>query len=98
MDSDSIALVVPGGVLLGWTWMCWTGRWRWWASSALLPAMPISAVPGLGLCLLLGGLAVMLPSPFSGVLYGIGLLASVAGMGIALWGSGRDRARWVRGR
>lgn len=42
MDSDSIALVVLGGVLLGWTWMCWTGRWRWWASSALLPAMPIS--------------------------------------------------------
>jgi len=98
MDSDSIALVVLGGVLLGWTWMCWTGRWRWWASSALLPAMPISAVPGLGLCLLLGGLAVMLPSPFSGVLYGIGLLASVAGMVIAMWDPDWYGPRWFRER
>src|SRR4051794_1217926 len=80
MDFDSIALVLLGGALLGVAWMCSTGRWRRWASIAMLPAMPISAVPGLGLCLLLAGVARPLPSPFSGALYGIGLLTGVAGM------------------
>lgn len=98
MDSDSIVLVLLGGALLGVAWMCWTGRWRRWASIAMLPAMPISAVPGLGLCLLLAGLAGPLPSPFSGVLYGIGVLASAAGLVIALWDPDRFGPRWFRER
>jgi hypothetical protein len=98
MDSDSIALVLLGGALLGVAWMCWTGRWRRWASIAMLPAMPISAVPGLGLCLLLAGLAGPLPSAFSGVLYGIGLLTGVAGMVIAFWDPEWFGPRWFRAR
>src|SRR4051812_11691743 len=98
MESDSIALVLLGSALLGVAWMCWTGRWRRWASIAMLPAMPISAVPGLGLCLLLAALAGPLPSPFSGALYGIGLLTGVAGMVIAMWDPDWFGPRWFRER
>lgn len=98
MDSDSIWLVLVGALLLGIAWMCWTGRWRRWASIAMLPMMPIAAAPGLGLCFVLAGLAGPLPSPLSGVFIGVGLLASVAGMVIALWDPDWYGPRWFRER
>jgi hypothetical protein len=98
MDSGSIVLVLLGGALLGVAWVCWTGRWRGWAKIAMLPAMPIAAVPGLGLCLLLAGLAGPAPSPLSGVLIGIGVLASLAGLVIAMWDPDWYGPRWFRER
>src|SRR3954469_7562006 len=98
MDSDSIALVLLGGALLGVAWMCWTGRWRRWADVAMLPAMAIAAVPGLGLCLLLAGLAGPLPSSFSGVCLGIGVLASLAGLLLSMWDPDWYGPRWFRER
>jgi hypothetical protein len=98
MGIDAAALIVVGALLLGVAWKCWTGRWKSWSRIAMLPAMPISAAPGLGLCLLFAGLALLLPSPVSDVLLGLGIVASLAGLAIAIWNPRWYGPRWFRER
>jgi hypothetical protein len=98
MGIDAAALIVLGGMLLGVAWMCWTGRWKAWSRIAMLPAMPIAAAPGLGLCLLFAGLALLLPSPVSDILLGLGIVASLAGFAIAIWNPRWYGPRWFRER
>lgn len=95
---DGVALIGIGAVLLGLAWMCWTGRWRAWSRIAMLPSVPITMLPGLGLCLLLAGAGSLLAGAAGGVLIGVGLLAAVAGFVLALWDPSWYGPRWFRER
>lgn len=95
---DSIVLIALGAALLAVSWMCWTGRWRAWSRIAMLPSIPISLAPGLGLCLLLAGAGTLLPSGPKDVLFALGLLAGVAGITLALWNPSWYGPRWFRER
>ncbi len=98
MSIGSIVPILLGCVLLGVAWMCWTGRWRRWAGVAVLPNAPISGVPATGLFLLLTGVGALVPSPFSGVCYGVVIVVSLAGIVIMMWDPGWYGPRWFRER
>ena len=90
--------IVVGIGLLAVAWLCWSGRWRAWSRIAMLPSVPITLMPGLGLCLVLIGLGGLLPAGVRGVFYALGLLAATAGMVLALWDPAWWGPRWYRER
>lgn len=95
---DRAALIAIGAGLLAVSWMCWTGRWRAWSRIAMLPSVPITLAPGLGLCLLLAGIGLLLPPGARDVLLGLGFLAVVAGFVLGMWDPKWYGPRWFRER
>jgi hypothetical protein len=95
---DQIALIVIGAALLAVSWLCWTGRWRAWAKIAMLPSIPITLGPGLGLCLLLAGIGTALGGGGTDVLIALGLLAGLAGAVLGFWDPSWYGPRWFRER
>lgn len=95
---DSAALIAIGAVLLAVSWICWTGRWRAWSKIAMLPSIPITLAPGLGLCLLLGGLGTLAGGGAGDALIALGLLAGLAGLVLGLWDPSWYGPRWFRER
>jgi hypothetical protein len=92
---DAAVLILIGAALLAVSSLCWSGRWRAWSRIAMLPSVPITLVPGLGLCLLLCGLGVALGA---GALIGVGLAASFAGIVLVFWEPKWYGPRWFRER
>jgi hypothetical protein len=92
---DAAVLILIGAALLAVTWLCWSGRWRAWSRIAMLPSVPITLVPGLGLCLLLCGLGVALDA---GALIGLGLLTAIAGVVLVFWEPKWYGPQWFRER
>ena len=95
MPAGAIAV---GIALLAISWMCWTGRWRAWSRIAMLPAVPITLAPGLGLCLILVGIGDLAPEGARGAFYAPALLAATAGIVLALWDPDWWGPRWFRER
>ena len=95
---DRVALIAAGVLCLAITWMCWTGRWRAWSRVAMLPSLPITMLPGLGLILMLGGVGLLLGSVAMDVLLALGFLASVTGVVLGLWDPAWYGPRWFRER
>jgi hypothetical protein len=95
MPAGAIAV---GTCLLVVSWLCWSGRWRAWSRIAVLPSMPITLAPGLGLCLLLAGIGGLAPEGVRGAFYAPALLAATAGIVLALWEPGWWGPRWFRQR
>jgi hypothetical protein len=92
------ALILIGAVLLAYSWICWTGRWRAWSRIAMLPSAPITALPGFGAMLALVGVAMLLPE---GPAAGLGVLAFLAcagGFVLWLWDPSWYGPRWYRER
>jgi hypothetical protein len=89
---------VVGIGLLAVAWLCWSGRWRAWSRVAMLPSVPITLAPGLGLCLVMIGLGGLMPGGAHGVFYALGLLAATAGIVFALWDPAWWGPRWFRER
>jgi len=77
--------IAVGIALLAAAGLCWSGRWRRWARIAVLPAVPITLAPGLGLCLVLTGIGGLVPAGVGGAFYALALLAATAGIVLALW-------------
>jgi hypothetical protein len=95
---DALVLIALGTAMLAVAAMCWTGRWRAWSRIAMLPAVPIALLPGVGLCLLFGGIGVLVGGAAGDVLLAIGIAASVAGFVLAVWGPRWYGPRWFRER
>jgi hypothetical protein len=95
MPAGAIAV---GIALLMISWVCWTGRWRAWSRVAVLPSMPITLAPGLGLCLLLVGIGGLVPDGVRGAFYAPALLVAAAGIVLAFWDPDRWGPRWFRER
>jgi hypothetical protein len=94
---DAAILILIGAALLAVFWLCWSGRWRAWSRIAMLPSAPITLLPGLGLCLLLGGAGVAIGGAGE-ALIGIGLLAALAGIVLVMWEPSWYGPRWFRER
>jgi hypothetical protein len=94
---DAAALIVIGAALLAVFWLCWSGRWRAWSRIAMLPTLPITLLPGVGLCLLLSGAGVAIGGAGE-ALIGIGLLAALAGVVLVMWEPSWYGPRWFRER
>jgi hypothetical protein len=95
MPAGAIAV---GIALLVVSWFCWSGRWRAWSRIAMLPSMPITLAPALGLCLLLVGIGDLVPEGAQGVFYAPALLAATAGIVLVLWEPSWWGPRWFRER
>jgi hypothetical protein len=93
-----VGAIAVGALLLVVSWLCWTGRWRGWSRIAVLPSMPITVAPGLGLCLLLAGIGGLAPEGVRGVFYAPALLAATAGIVLVLWEPAWWGPRWFRER
>jgi hypothetical protein len=93
----AVAIAV-GICLLVVSWLCWSGRWRAWSRIAVLPAMPITLAPALGLCLVLVGIGDLAPDSASGAFYGPALLVATAGIVLVLWDPGWWGPRWFKER
>ncbi|HMJ95543.1 MAG TPA: hypothetical protein VK486_06805 [Thermoleophilaceae bacterium] len=89
--------IVAGTALLVVSWLCWTGRWRAWSRIAVLPSMPITLAPAVGLCLLLVGIG-DLAEGARGAFYAPALLAATAGIVLVLWDPDWWGPRWFRER
>jgi hypothetical protein len=94
----SVAAILLGLVLLGASWVCWTGRWRGWARIAVMPWMPITMLPGLGACLALAGVGGLLSGVAQGLCYGLAFALLFAGIVLGLWGPDWYGPRWFRER
>src|SRR4051812_49919666 len=81
-QAGAIAVGIAPLVAAG---LCWSGRWRAWARIAVLPAVPITLAPGLGLCLVLTGIGGIAPAGGRGALYALALVAATAGIVLVLW-------------
>jgi hypothetical protein len=92
------ALILIGAVLLAFSWICWTGRWRAWSRLAMLPSLPITALPGLGAALALVGVAMLLPEVPAAGLGMLAFLAGAAGFVLWLWDPSWYGPRWYRER
>jgi hypothetical protein len=95
MPAGAIAV---GIALLAISWMCWTGRWRAWSRLAVLPSMPITLMPALGLCFVLAGIGGLAPEGVRGVFYAPALLAVAAGAVLVMWDPDWWGPRWFRER
>jgi hypothetical protein len=95
---DHVVPILLGLLLLGVAWMCWTGRWRAWSRVAVMPVMPITIAPGLGLCLTMIGLGGLFDGALRGVCFAIGSVAVIAGAVLALWSPRWHGPRWFRER
>lgn len=91
-------LIVLGAAMLAVAAVCWTGRWRAWSRIAMLPTVPIALLPGVGLCLLLGGAGELAGGAARDALLATGLSASFAGLVVTLWGPAWYGPRWFRER
>jgi hypothetical protein len=92
------AVIAIGVALLAGGWMCWTGRWRGWSRNATMMTMPISLVPGLGACLVLVGIAMLLPDVPGALLGVLAFLVAFAGAVIFFWNPSWYGPRWYRER
>jgi hypothetical protein len=90
--------IAVGIALLVATGLCWSGRWRAWARVAALPAVPITLVPGIGLCLVLTGIGGLAGAGVRGAFYAPALLAATVGIVLALWDPDWWGPRWFRQR
>ena len=90
--------IVVGLVLLTVSWVCWTGRWRGFARIAVLPSMPLTLAPALGLCLVLIGIGGLVPDGMRGAFYAPALLVATAGLVLAFWDPDWWGPRWFRER
>ena len=61
--------IVVGIGLLAVAWLCWSGRWRAWSRIAMLPSVPITLAPGLGVCLVMIGLGGLMPAAIRGAFW-----------------------------
>ncbi len=93
-----VGAIAVGIALLAISWMCWTGRWRAWSRIAMLPSIPITLAPALGLCLLLIGVGDLVPAGARGAFYAPALLIATAGIVLALWDPDWWGPRWFRER
>jgi hypothetical protein len=64
----------------------------------MLPSVPITLAPGLGLCLVMIGVGGFMPSAVGGVFYALGLIAATAGIILAFWDPAWWGPRWFRER
>jgi hypothetical protein len=64
----------------------------------MLPSAPIAALPGLGACLVLVGIAMLLPEGPAAVLGVLALLVALAGFVLWLWDPSWYGPRWYRER
>ena len=92
-----IAIAI-GLVLLALAWLCWTGRWRAWSRIAMLPLMPITALPAVGIVLIAAGVGDLAGPPVSGVVYAVALAAALAGIVLWLWDPKWYGPAWYRER
>ena len=90
--------IAVGFVLLGISWLAWSGRWRSFARVAVLPTMPLTLLPALGCCLVLIGIGDLAPGSVRGVFYAPALLVAVAGIVLAFWDPDWWGPRWFRER
>jgi hypothetical protein len=90
--------IAVGIALLAVAWLCWSGRWRGWSRIAVLPSMPITVAPGLGLCLVLVGIGGLAPAGIRGAFFAPALLAATAGIVLVLWEPDWWGPRWFRER
>lgn len=95
--AEAVA-IAAGIALLAVAWLCWSGRWRAWSRIAVLPSMPITLAPGLGLCLVLVGIGGLAPAGVRGAFYAPALLAAGAGIVLAVWDPDWWGPRWYRER
>lgn len=93
-----IVPILIGLVLLVVAWVCWTGRWRSWAKIAMLPSMPITALPGLGLMFVAIGVGESTGSIVRGLCFVVAVLAPLAGMVLWMWDPDWYGPRWYRDR
>jgi hypothetical protein len=98
LEMAQAGAIAVGIVLLAVAWLCWSGRWRSWSRIAVLPSMPITLAPGLGLCLVLVGIGGLAPAGARGAFYAPALLAATAGIVLALWEPRWWGPRWYRER
>ena len=93
-----VLLIALGLVLLAVAWVCWSGRWRAWSRIAVLPLMPITALPALGIMFVAIGAGEMLPAPLRGILYTVTFLALPAGAVLWIWDPHWYGPAWYRER
>src|ERR671915_1093204 len=90
--------IAIGLVLLALAWVCWSGRWRGWLRIAMLPAMPITVLPAVGLVLITAGAGELVGPPVSGVLYALALASGLAGVVLWVWDPNWYGPAWYRSR
>src|SRR4051812_47954844 len=90
-QAGAIAVGIAPLVAAG---LCWSGRWRAWARIGVLPAVPITLAPGLGLCLVLTGIGGIAPAGVRGAFYALALVAATAGIVLVLWDPDWWGPRW----
>jgi hypothetical protein len=95
---ESLVPIAIGIGLLAIAWMCWTGRWRAWSRIAMLPSVPITVVPGLGVCCVLLGIGGLLDGGLRDACFALALLASLAGVVLGVWDASWYGPRWYRER
>ena len=93
----AVAIAV-GICLLVVSWLCWSGRWRGWSRIAVLPSLPITLAPALGLCFVLLGIGDLVSDGASGAFYAPAFLVATAGIVLVLWDPGWWGPRWFRDR
>jgi hypothetical protein len=90
--------IAIGIVLLALSWLCWTGRWKGWSRIAMLPLMPVTALPALGVLFVAIGVGPLVPAAVAGVLYALAGVALVAGLVIWMWDPKWYGPSWYRAR
>jgi hypothetical protein len=94
-----VAVAIAVGIcLLVVSWLCWSGRWRGWSRVAVLPSIPITLAPALGVCFVLIGIGGLAPEEARGAFYAPALLVATAGIVLALWEPDWWGPRWFRER
>jgi hypothetical protein len=91
-------LIAAGVVMLAISWVCWTGRWRAWSRIAMLPLMPITALPAVGILFITLGAWELLPSPLPEILGVVSFFALLAGMVLWVWDPKWFGPAWYRER
>ena len=90
--------IAIGLVLLALAWVCWSGRWRGWSRIAMLPSMPITVLPAVGLVLITAGAGELVGPPVSGVLYALAVASGLAGVVLWMWDPKWYGPAWYRER
>ena len=90
--------IAIGLVLLVVAWLCWTGRWRAWTKIAVLPLMPITMLPALGIAFVTFGAMELLPPPVPGILAAVTFFALLAAFVLVMWDPKWYGPAWYRER
>src|SRR5918996_135285 len=90
--------IAIGLVLLALAWVCWSGRWRGWSRIAMLPSMPITVLPAVGLVLITAGAGELVGPPVSSVLYALAVASGLAGVVLWMWDPKWYGPAWYRER